>query len=150
MNACIKEISESEFKRLKIPVLFEDELTDRTFGVLSDGKNIFKLGWQSEIKPVIKWIDLALCSIGIDLIFIIFEFGTGRVLKKLSLDYYFYDTKIFKEAMYVITELEIIKINITDLAIVGTYSLPDYYERIEFNEDLITIKCIDDEIVNLD
>ncbi len=52
--------------------------------------------------------------------------------------------------MYVITELEIIKINITDLAIVGTYSLPDYYERIEFNEDLITIKCIDDEIVNLD
>ncbi len=44
MNACIKEISESEFKRLKIPVLFEDELTDRTFGVLSDGKNIFKLG----------------------------------------------------------------------------------------------------------
>ncbi|HPQ22502.1 MAG TPA: hypothetical protein PK147_11650 [Saprospiraceae bacterium] len=66
------------------------------------------------------------------------------------MDYYFYDTKIFKEAMYVITELEIIKINITDLAIVGTYSLPDYYERIEFNEDLITIKCIDDEIVNLD
>lgn len=90
MNIELTDISDSDFKNLDIPTLFEDKLTDRTFGVLSDGRNEYKLGWQSDnIKPVIKWINTLLCSIGIDLVFVIFEFTTGRVLLKLSLDYFF-------------------------------------------------------------
>ncbi|HWV71201.1 MAG TPA: hypothetical protein VN040_05780, partial [Pseudosphingobacterium sp.] len=105
METSIKEISESEFKELNIPVLFEDKLTDRAFGVVSDGKNEYKLGWQSQnIKPVTKWINLVLCSIGIDLTFVIFEYTTGKILQKLSLDYYFFDTKISDGAIYVITQ----------------------------------------------
>jgi len=151
MNISIKEISESEFKELKIPVLFEDESIDRTFGVVSDGKNEYKLGWQSEnIKPVIKWVNTLLCSIGVDLIFVIFEFTSGKILQKLSLDYYFYDTRISNGAIYVITQLEIIKINITDIAIVETYSLPDYFESIEFNEGVVVVKCVGDEVVNIE
>ena len=59
MNIELTEISESDFKKLDLPTLFEDKLTDRTFGVVSDGKNKYKLGWQSEnIKPVVKWINV--------------------------------------------------------------------------------------------
>ena len=39
MNIELTVISDSEFKNLDIPTLFEDKLTDRTFGVLSDGRN---------------------------------------------------------------------------------------------------------------
>jgi hypothetical protein len=151
MNISIKEISESEFKKLKIPVLFEDELIDRTFGVVSDSKNEYKLGWQSEnIKPVIKWINTMLCSIGVDLMFVIFEFTTGRILQKFSLDYYFYDTRITNGAIYVITQLEIIKINIPDLTIAEIYSLPDYFESIEFNEGIVVVKCVGDKVLNIE
>lgn len=145
----MKEIPESEFKELKIPVLFEDASIDRTFGVVSDGKNEYKIGWQSEIiKPVIRPINKVRCSIGIDLMFVIFEFTSGRILVKLSLDYFFYDTRIFSGAVYVITQLEIIKISITDLTIVGTYSLPDYFESIEINEGLV-VKCVGDKVLNI-
>lgn len=148
MNIELKDISDFDFINLDIPTLFEDKLTDRTFGVLSDGINEYKLGWQSDnIKPVIKWINTLLCSIGIDLVFIIFEFTTGWVLLKLSLDYFFYDTKIYNEFVYVITELEIIKINIVNLAVVEIYSLPDSFESIEFKERNIMVKCVGDEVV---
>lgn len=151
MNIVIKEISEPEFKELKIPVLFEDASIDRTFGVISDGKNEYKLGWQSEnIKPVIKWVNTILCSIGVDLMFVMFEFTSGRILQKFSLDYYFYDTRIYNGAIYVITQLEIIKINIAELVIVENYSLPDYFESIEFNEGAVVVKCVGDEIVNIE
>lgn len=151
MKTSIKKISESEFKKLSVPVLFQDESMDRTFGVVSDGKNEYKLGWQSEnIEPVIKWVDTLLCSIGIDLMFVIFEFTTGKILRKLSLDYFFYNTRMFNGALYVITQLEIIKINITDLATVNTYSLPDYFESIEFNEGTVVVKCVDDEVINIE
>jgi hypothetical protein len=151
MNIELTDISDSDFKNLDIPTLFEDKHTDRTFGVLSDGRNEYKLGWQSDnIKPVIKWINTLLCSIGIDLVFVIFEFTTGRVLLKLSLDYFFYDTKIYNEFIYVITELEIIKINITNLAVVEIYSLPDCFESIEFNERNIMVICVGNEVVKIE
>ena len=133
----IKEISESDFNNLKLPVLFEDKLTDRVFSLISNGIKEYKFGWQSTlIKPIIKFINDNYCCIGIDLAFIIFDFNTGRILKKLSLDYYFYDAKIFNEFLYVITQLEIIKINITNLTIVETFALPDYFESIKFNKKL--------------
>lgn len=150
MRVSIKEISETYFNNSRIPVLFEDKLTDRVFGIISNGVNEYKFGWQSTlIKPIIKFIDSSYCSIGIDLIFVIFDFNTGEVLKKLSLNYYFYDTKIFNDSIYVITQLEIIKITIIDLTIIDTYSLTDYFESIEFNEGNIVVKCIDGEVINI-
>jgi hypothetical protein len=150
MEVFIRKISKSEFKGLDIPVLFEDELLDRTFGVASDGKNQYKLGWQSElITPVLTYISALHCSIGIDLNFAIFEFATGKILQKLSLDYYFFDTQIFNDALYIITQLEIIKIDIADLVIIETYSLPDFFDSIEFNHGVVAVKCIDNEVIIL-
>ena len=151
MNIELTEISDFDFNNLDIPTLFVDKLTDRTFGVLSVGSNEYKLGWQSDnIKPVIKRINTLQYSIGIDLVFMIFDFTTCEVLLKLSLDYFFYDTKIYNEFIYVITELEIIKINIANLTVVEIYSLPDYFESIEFNERYIIVKCIGDEFVKIE
>ena len=54
---------------------------------------------------------------------------------------------IYNGAIYVVTQLEIIKINITDLAIIETYSLPDYFESVEFNKGIIEIKCVGNKVV---
>lgn len=151
MNTEIKEISESDYNKLKLPVLFEDQLTERVFGIISNGTNEYKFSWQSTvIKPKIICIDNFRCSIGIDLVFMIFEFLTGKILLQLSLDYFFYDIKIYNGFFYVITELEIIKINTKDLLVFETFALPDYFESIEFNEESILVKCVSDEIVNIE
>lgn len=150
MQVSIKEISESDFNNLELPVLFEDKLTDRVFGIISNGVNEYKLSWQSTVsKPKITVIDNFRYSIGIDLVFVIFEFLTGKILLQLSLDYFFYDTRIYNEFLYVITELEIIKVNTKDLLVVETFALPDYFESIEFNEKTILVKCVSDELVVL-
>lgn len=151
MNVEIKEISESNFNNLELPILFEDKLTDRVFGVISNGVNEYKLSWQSTVsKPKIAVIDNFRCSIGIDLVFVIFEFPTGKILLQHSLDYFFYDIKTYKGFLYVITELEIIKINTKDLLVVETFALPDYFESIEFNEGIVVVKCVGDEVVNIE
>ena len=68
---------------MDISVLFEDELTDRNFAVVSGNGREYKLGWQSDdIQPVIKWINTELCAIGMDLTFVVFEFTTGRIIQK--------------------------------------------------------------------
>lgn len=151
MKISIKEISESDFNKLELPVLFEDKLTDRVFGIISNGTNEYKFSWQSTVsKPKIIGIDEFRCSIGIDLVFVIFEFLTGKILLQLSLDYFLYDTKIYNGFLYVITELEIIKINTRDLIVVETFALPNYFESIEFNEGIILVKCVGDEVVNIE
>lgn len=150
MQVKIKEISESDFNKLELPVLFEDKLTNRVFGIVSNGVNEYKLSWQSTVsKPKITLIDDFRCSIGIDTIFVILEFITGEILMKLSLDYLLYNIKIHNEFLYIITELEIIKINTKNLAIVNTYALPDYFESIEFKERVIVVKCVGEEVVNI-
>lgn len=150
MKIILKKIVESEFRKLDIPILFEDKSLDRNFGVVSDGKKEYKIGWQSEnIEPVVKKINPLLYSIGIDLIFVIFEFSTGKIVQNFSLDYYFYDTAIFNNALYIITQLEIIKIDNTSLVVVNTYSLPDYFESIEFNEGIIVVRCINNETIDI-
>ena len=150
MNIEIKEISESDYNKLKYPVLFENKLTDRVFGIISNGINEYKFSWQSTIiKPKVIDVDDFRCSISIDLVFLIFEFLTGKILLQLTLDYFFYDTKIYNGFIYVITELEIIKISTKDLLVIERFALPDYFENIEFNEEIILVKCVGDEIVNI-
>ena len=135
---------------MKYPVLFENKLTDRVFGIISNGINEYKFSWQSTIiKPKVIDVDDFRCSISIDLVFLIFEFLTGKILLQLTLDYFFYDTKIYNGFIYVITELEIIKISTKDLLVIERFALPDYFENIEFNEEIILVKCVGDEIVNI-
>ncbi|EOR96429.1 hypothetical protein ADIARSV_0332 [Arcticibacter svalbardensis MN12-7] len=59
----------------------------------------------------------------------------------LNLFYNFYDAKIFNDWLFVITELEIIKVDIKTLKVIGKYALPDFFEEMEFNHRIIEIKC---------
>lgn len=143
-------ISEYDYNNLELPILFENKLTDRRFGLFSRGESKYKFAWQSEtIEPKINFINNFLCSIGVDLVFVIFDILTGKVLVKIPLDYFYYDTKIYNSFLYVITELEIIKISISNLNVVDTYSLPDYFESIEFYAEKIIVKCVNDEVIKI-
>lgn len=148
MDIELSEISEIEFKKCGLPILFENELTDRVFAIVSNHKNKFKFAWQStNLKPVIIALNRnsTLCSIGIDLNFVIFDFYKGDILLNLDLTYFFYDTKIYGGFLYIITELEIIIIDILNLSIIDICSLPDYFTDIEFNEEFVTVKYISGE-----
>lgn len=147
MKIDFKEISELDFERLDSPVLFGDK-SDRSFGsILIQGQELYKISWNTTlIKPNILVINKVVC-IGIDLTFVIFDFDKKNILLELNLDYFFYDVKIHNEYLYVITELEIIKLNISNFEICKKYDLPDYFSDIEFQEDNIMIRCITDKIV---
>ena len=150
MNTKIELISEFDYNKSLFPILFENKLTDRIFGMFSNGLNFYKFGWQSTIvKPNVKFIDDIRCSIGIDLIFVVFEYTTGKILLKISLDYFYYDTNIFDNFIFIITELEIIVLNILDLNIFKTHSLTDIFSSIEYNNNNIIVKCINDEVINI-
>ena len=40
--------------------------------------------------------------------------------------------------------------NITNFTVSETYALPDYFESIEFHEGIIVIKCLGDEVINIE
>lgn len=150
MKVIIKEISETDFKKINLPILFDNELFDRVFGIIFHKRNVFKIGWQSTIvKPIISSITTNIYSIGIDLNFVIFNLSEEKILQKMNLNYFFYDTKIYNDFLYIITELEIIKINILDLKVNQKYTLTDYFESIEFIEDNAIVKSVDGNLFYL-
>lgn len=150
MKATISRISEIDFRQKKIPILFEDRLTNHAFGVLLYGRYAYKFSWQSDkVDPVFKQISANIGSVGVDQVFIIFQLDTGKIKRKYFLDYFFYDVKIFKGLIYVMTQLELIIINSKNLNTIQTLALPSYFESIEFGNNLISAKCIDSQIVTV-
>jgi len=151
MSITIKKIPEAEFKALNCPVLFADEWRDRAFGVILAGENTYKFGWPTETQsPVVKWIDTLTCSFGVDLDFVIIDSPGGNVLHKMHLDYWLYDIQLFDAFLYVITEIEIIKMNTKDNSIIETYSLPDIYKNMEPSGSGFLVECLDGEVVRIE
>ncbi|MCX6317426.1 MAG: hypothetical protein NTW29_09065 [Bacteroidetes bacterium] len=150
LEVSINKISEFDYTNLDIPFLFEDRFADRSFALVICNSFKFKIGWQSDIvEPEINIFNSSLFTIGIDLNFVIIESASGRILKKLSLNYYFIETRAFGGAILLITQLEIFRINISDLTIEESYYLPDFFESIELYETVFFVKCIGGEIVKL-
>lgn len=150
MEIQIKQISNSEFNELNCHTLFEDKLTDRVFGVITNGIYICKFGWQSDtLKPFLLNLSDGICLIGIDQNLIIFDFIKKKEVLKSSLDYFFYKAVINKEHIYAITELEILKIRLISYEIVERYGLPDYFEKIEFKESSTEIHCVGDKKITV-
>src|SRR5690606_26705428 len=104
------------------------------FGTVLLGLKRYKLAWPSSlISPVVLQIDTFLYCIGVDLIFLIFDSNREKAILRFSLDYFFYDVKIYEDNIYVITELEILEVCMTDFMICKKYALPDYFDSIEFD-----------------
>ena len=139
----IEKISKQQYDKLDFPILFES-IEDRSFAILSNEKYSYKLGWRStEIDPTIKEINDSIYAIGIDLIFIILDFHTRKILQNIFLESFFYDVKIHNKKIYIITELEIYKISNIDYQVINIYQLPDIFEDIYFEYDKIKVKCMD-------
>ena len=150
MNISLLKINESEFNKLNIPILFNDSYTSRCFGVIKNNKYSYKFSWQSDlIQPILSEVINGIFSIGIDQNFTIINFNLNLIAFKLELNYTFYDTKIFNDLIYVITELEIIKINALTFKVLEEYLLPDIFEEIIFEEKKISVRCLDQSVINI-
>lgn len=147
----LREISEKEFKNSNLPVLFENKLTDRMFGVISNDINSFKLGWQSNIiKPVVKEVNQEIYAIGIDQNFILIDLNLVNIRLKLELTYFFYNVVIYNNFIIVITELEIFIISEFTYKVVKEIPLPEIYTKMRVNERNIKFICVDGSEIDFD
>jgi len=147
----INKITKEEFENLKTPILFTEKNAEanNNLASISNGINGFRIAWNSDINPILLLVSRNIYAIGIDQHFAVVDFESQAVLLNIDLFYNFYDIKIFSGFIYVITELEIIKINLLSYTLVETYPLPDYFENIEFNDRGIEVKCLGGEIVTI-
>lgn len=144
MEVRLKRISEAEFHNLHVPILFDDKVTGRCFGVVTNGDQSFGLAWQSTMtQPILSEVGQGVFCIGIDQNFAVMDFSNNSVPLRLTLFYNFYNTQLYKESIFVITELEIIKIDRTTFKVMGEYALPEYFEEITIGDDSLEVKCVD-------
>ncbi|MBB5648931.1 hypothetical protein [Pedobacter cryoconitis] len=145
------EITKIEFNALNELTLFKeaDDRANNHYAIISDGMYGLKFSWNSEIEPVIIEVKPKVYSIGIDQHFAVVDFSSNTILLNLNLFYNFYDTKIFKEWIFIISELEILKVSRLDFNIIETYELPDFFSDIEFKGEVVEIRCSGGEIMQL-
>jgi|SRR5690554_280699 len=150
MKVYIREISEEEYKNKNLSVLFDDQISDRTFAILTNDEDIFKMGWQStDISPSLINLTDRIFAIGVDLNFVIIDISTKKALMRIKLNYFFYEFKIIDNILLVITELEIIKVNIVNFQIDEKYALSDFFETIETINKRILVKTVDGNLINI-
>ncbi|MBV4357148.1 hypothetical protein [Pinibacter aurantiacus] len=148
MEVVFKEISETEFLTQQITVLFTNKNGNRKFGIVSLSNRSYKFSWQSDlIEPVITKIADSICAVGVDQHFVIIDFEQNKLLLDLSLFYNFYDTKIWEEQIFVCTELEVLVVDKVAFRIVRSIDLPDFFERLVFEDKKIRIVCMGQLVV---
>jgi len=143
-----KKITEEEFNKSALPILF-NEATSRRFGEIVNGSNGFRFSWQSDlIEPVITEINKNIYSIGIDQNFAIVNLDENNVLLRLRLTYNFLTTKLYKGSIFVCTELEILRLEHGgNYQVLSSYPLPDFFEDIIFEDDIIKVKCVENDLI---
>lgn len=147
----LNEISDINYKSSNFPILFEDNQTDRVFGIISNDVHRFKLGWQSTIvKPVVKGISKEIYAIGIDQNFIIIDLNLVNIRLKLKLNYFFYNVVTCNNFIIVITDLEIFIISELTYKIVKEIPLPEVYTEMEVNDQNIKFICINGSEIDFD
>jgi len=151
MHIALKKIPQTDYNIKDLPILFEDKLTDRAFGIIfKNDVAQYKLGWQSDsLDPIVVTIDKNICIIGIDQKVIFYNISDGNILLEITLTFLLYDIKIHNNFAYIISELEILKTSINSFTIVEVISLPDYYKQIKFINTAVEIECLEGQIVRL-
>lgn len=147
MNYFLRKISKLEFKNSNVPTLLGTYETDKVFSLISNKRKAYKFSWKSElVDPIIKeWNNV--CVLGIDLDLVILNFETNEILNRLQFDSFFYDIQFYHEVIYVITQLEVFRINSFDFKIIDTYPLPDVFKKIEMKDGSIVIECFGGELI---
>lgn len=136
---------------MQIIELFCNDSIDHFFVINNDkSKSEFKFACHGDIKPSLIKIADSVYAVGINLNFSIFDMAKNAILLSLNLSYFFYEVQIYENYIYVITELEILKIDTNKLICIKTYDLPDIFESISFRGQSLFVKCLDEEVYEFD
>jgi len=150
MDSMLQQITENDFLESNALTLFSEYKTSRNFGIFTFNNNSYKLSWQSDVsKPIITQITDNIYSIGIDLNFAIIDFKSNQILLNLDFFSFYYYTKLLDNFIYIVTELEIIKVDTMNFKVVKIISLPDIFREMTVLDDKIVIQCFDDRIVEI-
>jgi hypothetical protein len=151
MEVSFKKISEREFERKQsTPILFYDKLYSRCFGVIESKASDYRFGWQSDLlDPIIKKVDENIYAIGIDQNFAVVDFAQKRVLLNLSLFYNFHTVHSLNGYVFICTELEVLVINKLTFETVQSITLPDFFEKLVFEDEKIKVVCVGQLVVEL-
>lgn len=146
-----EKITESEFKLLKAPELFHNTLGNICYGKIAFPNEInYKFSWQSDlIQPEIIEIKPGIFSIGIDLNITLIDTTKNVMILNILLNHFYYETLIFQNNIYIVSQLEIIQMDFNTLKIIKTHDLPDIFETIIFGEDKIEVACMENNRVEL-
>lgn len=146
----LKKVSLVEFEHDSSPILFGSIAKDRVFSILTIKNKSYKLSWQSElVEPVVKIQDDSICMVGVDLNFAIFNFHTSEIFLNLQLEYFFCTIKFHGNSMYIITEMEVIKIDVMSFDIIDRIILPDLFMKFYIDNGNSIIECFGGELITL-
>jgi hypothetical protein len=150
MKTALSLITESDFNKENNLIIFQDKVANHRYAQLKHGNNSFRLAWHSDsITPVISEIRNNIFSIGIDQNFAIIDFENDKILLNLDFLSFFYYTELLDNFIYIITELEIIKVDTINFKVLETIGLPDIFREMTIMDDKILIQCFDDRIVEI-
>ena len=151
-NVIYKIIPFDEFRQLDCITLFHDEKTARRFGVITNGIISFKFSWQSDtIDPVMKVYNKnSFYCLGIDLMFSIIKFNENDFKSVVKVDYLLYDIRFIEGGIWVITELEILVVDVVNYTIVKKMPLPSIFQKIISESLLVTVECMGGEIITVE
>jgi hypothetical protein len=142
MDAYLKNVNNTEFYTIPGQVIFNDEMTSRKYGLLTNNKLNFKFSWQSDlVTPQVIKISNDTYGIGIDQHFAILDFKLNHIALNKELIYPFLVAEIFHKDIMVCTEMEIVKVDGNSFIVKGIIALPDIFEDIEFVNDRLVITC---------
>lgn len=145
MVSNIEIITKEKYQELNVQVLFDDNLTDRAFATILINNVTYKFAWRSDVvKPIIKIINNQYCTIGVDLEFIVINMIENVIINNIKLDFFFYDTQVFHNLLFVITELQILKMDTQSFEIIDKIDLPDIFESFDVIDQSILVTCFND------
>ncbi len=132
-------ISEEEFKANCQNLLFNEREFDKKFAFIEIGNKRFFFSWSSDlVTPSIFSYEDAFIFIGIDQNYAIISIERKEVLKTISLDYLFYESKVIDNMLYVCTELSILVLSIPQF---------DLHRKIDLQEIFSSISSVKGELV---
>jgi hypothetical protein len=136
-------IDSKKFNESNDKIIFYNQKTSSCFAEIIHNDYTYKIDWNSSLlKPQIVELGSNIYSIGIDQNFAIIDFSSNQIILNLELSYFFYEVKIYKERIYICTELEILVLNNFSFETLRKIPLPDFYKEINFEDNFEIITCI--------
>lgn len=143
------KLNEKQYSESQSIELFENTENPRGYALLTfDSLVELRVAWQSDLmEPSIIEVDENKISIGIDLNFALVDCDKG-VFKSFDLDYFFIDAFVHKSFVYVCTEMNILKINMSGF-VLHNQPLPSLFVSSKELGDSILIECEDGKVLEI-